>query len=310
MSDESTPGAAFVLALTGQAVDINSTREVAPWVDSTGFRSSELHYRTLTGAATRVAEDFLINTRNVRDDRQNEASILHYFEAVSTFMLSKSEDTEDGAAKMIPLPDSVPLRMELGDAIRQRRSHRLFTGDPMPYEYLAALIRGGIGITGEADVPLGIGQEVSLKFRSTPSGGRLFPVQLYVAAKDITRLPKALYRYDGPRDSLVQVAEAEAVDRLLATVSTPEEILSASRASALLLLVAKPWRSMRKYGARGMRFVFMEAGYISQNIHLVATGLGIGSVDCASIYDDEANEVLGVDGLFETLVHAIVIGHK
>lgn len=305
------PADPLALALTGQAVDENSTRELAVWGDATALCTAGLRYRMLSFSQTRrLAEDFLVNTRNVRDNREAEASILHYFEDVSTFMLAMSESTESGNLRAVRLPDSVPLRMELGDAIRQRRSHRLFTGDPVPLDYLAAVIRGAIGTTGEADVDLATGRQVTLKFRSTPSGGRLFPVQLFIAAVNITKLKKAVYRYDASRDSLLEVGEADVVDRLIASISTPEEILSASRANAVVLLVAKPWRTMRKYGARGMRFVFMEAGYIAQNIHLVCTGLGLGSVDCASVYDDEAHEALELDGLFETLVHTVLIGQK
>jgi SagB-type dehydrogenase family enzyme len=299
------------LALAGQAVDINSTKELALWVDGTALCTAGLRYRALSfSQMTRLAEDFLINTRNVRDNRESEASILHYFEDVNTFVLSLSESTEIGDLRTFRLPDSVPLRMELGDAIRHRRSHRLFTGDPVPLDYLATVIRSAIGKTGEADVELATGQHATLQFRSTPSGGKLFPVELYVAALNVTKLKKSVYRYDAGRDALVEVGEADVVDRLVASISTPEEILSASRANALLLLIAKPWRTMRKYGARGMRFVFMEAGYIAQNIHLACTGLGLASVDCASVYDDEAHEALKMDGLFETLVHIVVFGQK
>ena len=69
-----------------------------------------------------------------------------------------------------------------------------------------------------------------------------------------------------------------------------------------------PWRSMRKYGARGMRFLFLEAGAIAQNLNLACAGLGLGSLDCASLYDDEVHEALGADGLYEALLHAVIVG--
>jgi SagB-type dehydrogenase family enzyme len=78
----------------------------------------------------------------------------------------------------------------------------------------------------------------------------------------------------------------------------------------LLLLVGRPWRSMRKYGARGMRHVFLEAGAMAEHVHLAATALGLGSVDCSSVYDDEAHEALGMDGLYEALLHVVVVGSE
>lgn len=299
------------LALTAQAVDANSTKEICPWVQSISLKTAGLRYRTLSYSnAPRLAEEFLINTRNIRHDREVEASILHYFEDSSTVMLSMAERTSVPPISTVQLPDSVPLRMDLGDAIRQRRSHRLYTGDPLPLDYLATVVRCAAGYTGQAEVDLASGAQVTLNFRATPSGGRLLPVQLYIAALNVTKLQKGLYRYDALDDRLAQVGTRPVVDKLLSTFASSEELLSVSRATALLLLIAKPWRTMRKYGARGMRFVFMEAGYIAQNIHLAATALGFGTVDCSSIYDDEAHEALSIDGTFETLVHVVVIGCK
>jgi SagB-type dehydrogenase family enzyme len=298
-------------AITGQAVDANSTKEICPWANSISLRTAGLRYRTLSySRASRIAEEFLINTRNVRNDRETEASIFHYYEDASTLMLSMAERADSGTLGSTPLPTGIPLRMELGEAIRLRRSHRLYTGDPLPLDYLATMIRSAVGFTGQADVDLASGEQVTLSFKATPSGGRLLPLQLHVASINVSKLKKGVYRYDPLADALDQTAPAPTVDQLLSCIAAPDEVLSVSRANALVLLIGKPWRTMRKYGARGMRFVFMEAGYIAQNIHLAATALGFGTVDCASIYDDEAHEALGIDGLFDTLVHVVVVGCK
>lgn len=92
------------------------------------------------------------------------------------------------------------------------------------------------------------------------------------------------------------------------TFVVPDENISCKYSNVIFLLVARPWKTMRKYGDRGLRFVFHETGAISQNIHLAVTGLGLGSVDCASICDDEMHEVLGFDGNFQTVTHTIVVG--
>jgi nitroreductase len=57
-----------------------------------------------------------------------------------------------------------------------------------------------------------------------------------------------------------------------------------------------------------MRHVFLEAGAIAEHVNLAAAALGIGSVDSSSFYDDEVHEALGIDGVFEALVHAQVLG--
>lgn len=312
MSDNDTtfdPQQAEFMYLVGQAVDLNSTKAAAPWARSTALRTSGLRQRSAsTLADNRCAEEFLLNTRLVRDDRQNDASILHYFEDATTKMISLAERRLPETATTVALPPSAPMRMALDGAVERRRSVRSYTGDPMPLDYLAAILRAGVGFTGEADVTLTTGSQVQLKFRATPSGGGLMPISLYVAAMKVTGLEPGYYRYDPNEDALVLAGPESIVEGLRGAVAFPEEVITLSRANAMLMFVAKPWRSMRKYGNRGMRLVFMEAGYIAQNIHLASTALGFGSLDCSGVYDDEAHEAMGIDGLYETLAHTVILG--
>jgi SagB-type dehydrogenase family enzyme len=88
----------------------------------------------------------------------------------------------------------------------------------------------------------------------------------------------------------------------------PDELISLGRANVVFLLVGRPWKTMRKYGARGMRFLFLEAGAITQHINLAAVAAGFGSVECGSVYDDEVHEVLQLDGVYEAVLHSVVVG--
>jgi SagB-type dehydrogenase family enzyme len=53
-------------------------------------------------------------------------------------------------------------------------------------------------------------------------------------------------------------------------------------------------RSMLKYGERGVRYVFMEAGHAAQNIHLQAVSLNLGTVVIGAFRDDQVKSVLGL----------------
>ena len=55
-------------------------------------------------------------------------------------------------------------------------------------------------------------------------------------------------------------------------------------------------------------FSAIAAGAMAQNVALATTALGYGSVDCASIYDDEVHEVLRFDGVASALIHTIIVG--
>lgn len=295
--------------LTQAASTASSYREITLGVRSTGFRTNSLRHATLShGNDRRIADEFLVNTRLIRDDRQTEASVMEYLSDAATVMLSMHGRDTDRGLREVPLPAGTRLRLELGEALHRRRSVRSYTGDRINRAQLASLLRAAAGATVEVDVPAGQESQVSLRFRSAPSGGGLYPVDLHLLALGVDGVARGCYRYDSVTDSLVQLGDASRVDAFLGCLAVPEELIAVRHAAAVLLLVGHPWRSMRKYGDRGMRFVFHEAGAMSEHLHLAAAALGLGSVDCASFYDDEANEALDFDGVYQALLHMVVVG--
>lgn len=62
-----------------------------------------------------------------------------------------------------------------------------------------------------------------------------------------------------------------------------------------------------KYGERGIRYVYMEAGHTAQNICLLATELGLGSV-CIGAFDDaKLKEMLKSK---EDPIYMVLVGNK
>jgi SagB-type dehydrogenase family enzyme len=152
------------------------------------------------------------------------------------------------------------------------------------------------------------GGDAELNFRTVPSGGGLYPIDMYVVVLNVVGLREGIYHYIPRSDSLSEIGDSAEVQAVLQGFAVSEEIISLSRACAIFLLIGQPWRSMRKYGNRGMRFMFMEAGAIAEHLNLAAVALGLGSVDCSSYYDDEVNEALGLDGVYQTIIHSLLVG--
>jgi SagB-type dehydrogenase family enzyme len=296
-------GRRSVSAASG-AVFGNSFRTTEPWLSSTGFRAfTARHDGARLASTARTAEEFLVNSRLRRRDVEFEASVATYFTEPSALMVALGGLDGPMAAHQVELPASIDLRMSLSEAVRRRRSVRAYSGDRVSLRYLATLLRTACGVTAGPDESTG-----GIALRSTPSGGALYPVSVHVVALRIDGLDRATYAYDPRADRLWQHGDAEAVDATLAAMAGPDDVIMTGNAAALLLLVGRPWRAMRKYGDRGMRHVFLEAGAIAEHVHLAAGALGLGSVDCAGLYDDEVHEALDVDGVYEALVHAVVLG--
>jgi SagB-type dehydrogenase family enzyme len=286
----------------------NSFKSVVAHLRSTGLRTAQLRFNAFAADAPDIAADYLLNSRYRRGDREFDLSVQAYFEDAALTMVSHIGRRHDGDAPCHPLPSPLPLNMALHDAFGQRRSVREFSGNALGLDALATLLQAAGGVTAHASTELTDGGTCSLPLRSAPSGGGLFPIDLHVVARNVPGLDQGLYRFLNERGMLVR-SRNQAVDAANAFFGAlPGALIDLQRVAAAVVLAARPWRSKRKYGARGLRFTLMEAGYVSQNLHLAATALGLPSCDFGGYYDDEVDAVFDFDGAHETALHVILIG--
>ena len=283
----------------------NSYAPISPCTSSTGFRTSLLNY-SVQETTYNIAEDFIVNSFLKRDDVETEASISYYLSGAGLQTVSMI-DTEYKDENHIQLPVSDKISMSLGACISIRRSIRYYTGDKISFNQLATLLRAGNGISAISEGSSHSGEKVSLRQRTVPSGGGLYPIHLYILALKVSGLERGLYRYQPIKDVLIPSSLRDSsIEDFEKSFTGASDMFQT--ASLLFLLVGKPWRSMRKYGNKGLRFVLHEVGGISQNIHLSVTSLGLGSADYAGFYEDEIHQILEFDGLSNVVLHSIFIG--
>jgi SagB-type dehydrogenase family enzyme len=67
-------------------------------------------------------------------------------------------------------------------------------------------------------------------------------------------------------------------------------------------------RTKRKYGDRGYRHVLLDIGHLGENLYLVCTALGLAIIPTCGFFDDEAADLLGIDGCDEVVFYAAFIG--
>lgn len=188
---------------------------------------------------------------------------------------------------------SVPLPpCGLSPAIRARRSAHEFTGRPLTFRNLAALLEAGYGATGSGR-------------RVVPSGGALYPLELYPVVLRVDGLDAAVFHFDPPRHVVELVQVVNVATELEATCPFPGLLADAA---AVVFVTAVFWRSRFKYGLRGYRFALLEAGHVIQNVLLTATELGVQALPLGGFYDARVERLLCVDGVDESVVYAVVLG--
>lgn len=215
-------------------------------------------------------------------------------------------------ARRVELPRTQLPDTPLEQAIAQRQSHRRFTDASIHLEHLAALLHAGYGIThqlvspAQLDVPAR--REPGPYLRTVPSGGGLYPLELFVFAYAVDGLQPGVYHYDPPAhrlDELSVVPAAELRRRAASAAVYPE---LAGGGAALIVLSAMFWRTRFKYGLRGYRFALIEAGHVAQNVLLTATALRLGSVPLGGLFDRRIDELLDLDGVNESVLYAVSVG--
>ncbi len=177
-------------------------------------------------------------------------------------------------------------------AVDERRSRRDFDGAPLSLVDLATILDTAYGRRGEDR-------------RTVPSGGALYPLELYAAARRVEGISAGVHRYDPERHALEEQELGDPWPALEA--ACPLSGLLRGGAAAVLVL-AVFGRTRFKYGQRGYRFALLEAGHVGQNAVLAASALGLAALPLGGFYDAQVDALVGADGLEESVVYGIVLG--
>ncbi len=200
-----------------------------------------------------------------------------------------------------PLPRiEKPSDLPLFEAIAMRQSSQAFGGGTLPLEALATLLQFSGGLTGKS-------RPGNLPRRAAPSGGGLYPCEIYLLPFDVEGLDAGCHHYDVLEHELAQYRNRPC-ERVVASACFNE--FAVASASAALVVTACFERQSFKYGERAYRFALLEAGHIAQNVLLMVEALGLAALPVGGFVDREINDLLEIDGLSEASLYVILIGNE
>ncbi len=177
--------------------------------------------------------------------------------------------------------------MSLEQAITVRRSRRQFLPKPLKLEQISQLAWAAQG------------QDSGTRYRTTPSAGATYPLELFVIND------KGMFHYLPDKHSLEKMTDRD-LRALLTSAAWGQDFI---RAAPLTMIFAAQFnRTTRRYGKRGIRYVYMEAGHAAQNVHLQAESLGLGSVAVGAFDDDAVSKVLSLPRNLEP-IYMVVVGY-
>lgn len=187
-----------------------------------------------------------------------------------------------GDGPEVPLPDpsecEVPP-LDLWEAIVRRESVREYAPDPISQAELSYLLFATQGVRSV------VGGEFTL--RTVPSAGARHAFETYLLVNRVEGVVPGLYRYLALDHRLLEVERGPGVAQRVAAACYHQPFIE--DAAVVFLWTAVPYRMTWRYGERGYRYLFLDAGHVCQNLYLAAEPIGCG-VCAVGAFDDEAAE--------------------
>lgn len=196
------------------------------------------------------------------------------------------------------LPPPKPRKsLSLDDSLRKRKSIRNFSQKPLGIEQLSYLLWASTGIQRKED---------EFEFRTVPSAGALYPIETYLVINRADKLEKGVYHYAVKSHCLEELKLGD-FGRAIALAALGQKMCL--EAAVVFIWTAIFNRSKWKYRQRAYRYIYLDAGHIAQNVALASTSLGLGSCQIGALFDDEVNNIVGVDGIEESVIYMSVAGY-
>jgi len=183
-----------------------------------------------------------------------------------------AEEKRDKEIISLPSPDTSG-NLTLESAIQKRRSVRGFKDQSIGLKEIGQLLWAAQGITNKS------------RYRSAPSAGALYPLEVYVVKKD------GFFHYIPEGHKLKRLSDNDLRPALQSAALFQSSV---AKAAIDIVICAVYERVTSKYGKRGIRYTDIEVGHAAQNIHLQAVALGLGSVPIGAFDDDSVTRVLSL----------------
>jgi nitroreductase len=167
----------------------------------------------------------------------------------------------------LPQPEVNKLSMPLGDVLQKRRSERKYSSQEISLQTLSTILWAACGVNDPKTGKI-----------TAPSAINMQDIKIYVCSKDGACL------YNAKANTLTKV-----YDKDLREVLAGRQAFAKSAPITLLLVSTKDTdRSPNeRYGA-------VDAGYVSQNIYLACTALGMKTVARAQMDADALRQALNL----------------
>ena len=194
------------------------------------------------------------------------------------------------AVATVELPKPVLTgEFSIEKVLHERRSVRKYTDEPLTLEEVSQLLWSAYGITYTRE---GLPEFIRGGFKTAPSAGARYPLEIYLVAGNVKGLLPGVYWYVPQGHVIHRLADGDVRSDLMAACLSQK---FAGEAPASIVWSAVYERCTEKYGERGRdRYVCMDLGHSAQNVYLQCGSLGLGTCAIGAFTDEDLKKVIGM----------------
>jgi SagB-type dehydrogenase family enzyme len=230
-----------------------------------------------------LAKIFHLNTKNYyKDKKSNEISGYKLFPGrKNVFVKGK-----------IDLKNSLDNKNSLFSALENRQSYqKLGIRYPIDLSDISLLLNYSYG-----------GREGESNFiKTVPSAGGRYSLNLFLVAFNILGLAQGIYYWEPFENYLGLIKKGDFREQLKSAITlvNKEDV---EKCSFAISISANLEQTLSKYGNRGYRYICMDVGYVSQNLYLLSSHLGLATRAIGGFYDEIASKVFTNTDCDETML--------
>ncbi len=210
------------------------------------------------------------------------------------------KEIPDGA-EIIKLPiEEFSSQKSLQETIDSRKSIRKFAEGSITLLELSQLLWNTQGVKRRV-------KDRSVTKRTVPSAGARHAFETYLYINRVDELKPGLYRYIASTHALYPIDVNFSIVNLQ-TACLGQKFVSSS--AVLFIWTAIAERMVWRYGERGYRYLFLDAGHVCQNLYLTAEEIDLGVCAIGAYSDKQIHDLLSIDGEQEFAIYLTAVGKK
>ncbi len=205
---------------------------------------------------------------------------------VDSLLASLPENHPEGPVVVLPQP-RLSSDVSVEEAMQNRRSVRFYEDSPLTIAEVSQLLWSAYGLNCQVE---NAPDFLRGGLRTAPSAGALFPLELYLVARNVTDLDPGIYWYKSETHELVRISDEDCWEELR---NAAFDQIHFETAAAAIVYSAVFERCTERYGDRGReRYVCMDLGHSAENVYLQAYALKIGTCAIGSFSDMALKQVI------------------